>query len=265
LEKTGLLIVDDDEDTLETVKDCFHEKGYSIETAKTGRDACTKAKNRSFDVALIDIKLPDTTGIEVLREFRQKYPSMANIIITANATVQNAVDALNLGANSYVTKPIDFKRLEQTIEKYYEQQKEFLKNNQVRSLCLMRRRTSWMRRERLYKRKSFMISVKKPKKSGRRSKLDIQLEILDLLVNAGPLKLTHMMYKVNVNCSFLKTQMGFLINRNLIKAITEGNNRFIYTITNEGRRVNKHYREVEDALYDFKKPAQKMNTRLTVT
>lgn len=124
-EKPSFLIVDDDEDTLETLKDCFHEKGYSIETAKTGKDAITKAKNRFFDVALIDMKLPDTTGIEVLRTFRRNYPNMANIIITGNATVQNTVDALNLGANSYVMKPIDIERLDQTIEKFYEQHQEF--------------------------------------------------------------------------------------------------------------------------------------------
>lgn len=112
-----------------------------------------------------------------------------------------------------------------------------------------------MRRERFFKRKSFLISAKKLKKSGRRSKSDVQLEILELLVNAGPMKLTHIMYKANVNCSILKMNIGFLINRNLIKAITVGKNRSTYTITNEGRRVIKHYRVVEDALYDVDKTA----------
>jgi CheY-like chemotaxis protein len=57
---------------LETLSDIFQEKGYRIETAKTGKEAIIKAKKRFFDVALLDIKLPDITGIEVLRTLRKK-------------------------------------------------------------------------------------------------------------------------------------------------------------------------------------------------
>jgi len=116
--KTKLLMVDDDEDILETLKDVFQEKGYRIEIAKTGKDAITKARKHFFDVALIDIKLPDIPGIEVLREFRQKHPATMTIMATGYATLQNAVDALNLGANAYIMKPIDAERLDQRIKEY---------------------------------------------------------------------------------------------------------------------------------------------------
>jgi len=116
--KPGLLLVDDDEDTLETLSDVFQEKGYQIETAKTGKEAIAKAKKRFFDAALIDIKLPDVTGIEVLQAFREKYPSMMTMIATGYATLQNAVDALNLGANAYVTKPVDPERVDQMIQEF---------------------------------------------------------------------------------------------------------------------------------------------------
>lgn len=116
--KTKLLMVDDDEDILETLKDVFEEKGYRIEIAKTGKDAITKARKYFFDVALIDIKLPDIPGIEVLREFRQKHPATMTIMATGYATLQNAVEALNLGANAYIMKPIDPERLDQRIKEY---------------------------------------------------------------------------------------------------------------------------------------------------
>jgi len=116
-EKASLLIVDDDEDMLETLSDIFQEKGYRTEIAKTGKEAITKARKRFFDVALIDIKLPDVTGIEVLQTFRKDHPTMMNVIITANATRQNAVDALNLGAHAYIMKPIDHKILDRTIKR----------------------------------------------------------------------------------------------------------------------------------------------------
>lgn len=114
--KASLLIVDDDKGVLETLSDILKEKGYLIETAKTGKEAITKAKENFFNVALIDVKLPDVTGIEVLRTFRKKHPAMKNIIITRYATRQNAVEALNLGAYGYITKPIDPKRVDRMIK-----------------------------------------------------------------------------------------------------------------------------------------------------
>jgi DNA-binding response OmpR family regulator len=117
-EKTNLLMVDDDEDMLETLKDVFQEKGYRIEIAKTGKVAITKARKHFFDVALIDIKLPDIPGIEVLREFREKHPATMTIMATGYATLQNAVDALNLGAHAYIMKPIDPESLDQRIKEF---------------------------------------------------------------------------------------------------------------------------------------------------
>lgn len=114
--KASLLIVDDDEDMLETLSDIFQEKGYRTATAKTGKKAIKKAKEHRFNVALIDIRLPDITGIGVLRTFREKHPSMMNIMITGHATQQNAVDALNLGAYGYIMKPIDPEKLDQMIK-----------------------------------------------------------------------------------------------------------------------------------------------------
>jgi DNA-binding NtrC family response regulator len=113
--KASLLIVDDDEDMLETLSDILQEKGYRTETAKTGEKAIKKAKEHFFSVALIDIKLPDITGIELLRTFRENHPTMMNIIITPHPTRQNAVDALNLGANAYIMKPIDPEKVDRMI------------------------------------------------------------------------------------------------------------------------------------------------------
>jgi len=126
-EKASLLIVDDDEGMLETLSDILQEKGYLIETAKTGREAIERAEEHFFNVALVDIKMPDMTGIEVLRTFRKKYPSRMNIMITAYATLQNTVEALNLGANAYIMKPIDHERLDQMINECLKRQQEALK------------------------------------------------------------------------------------------------------------------------------------------
>ncbi len=116
-EKVSLLIVDDDEGMLETLSDILKEKGYQTETAKTGTKAIEKAKVYPFDIVLLDIKLPDMLGIEVLRTLRKEQPAMMIIMITAHATLTSAVDALNLGANAYIMKPIDPEILDQTIKR----------------------------------------------------------------------------------------------------------------------------------------------------
>jgi DNA-binding NtrC family response regulator len=114
--KTSILVVDDDEGMLETITTILQEKGYPTETVKTGEKAITKAKERFFDIALIDINLPDIPSVELLRTFRKNHPTMMNIMITEHEALQNAVDALNIGANAYIMKPINPKRLDQVIK-----------------------------------------------------------------------------------------------------------------------------------------------------
>ena len=129
-EKPVLLLVDDNEDMLETLSDILREKGYQIETAQNGREAIKKAKERFFNIALIDMKMPDMTGIEVLKTFRKKYPSRMNVMVTAYANLQNTMDALNLGANAYIMKPVDHKRLDEIIVECLKKQQEALKMTQ---------------------------------------------------------------------------------------------------------------------------------------
>jgi DNA-binding response OmpR family regulator len=107
----GILLVDDNEDILETLSDLLQEEGFYTETAKSGKEAIKKAGERLFNVVLLDIKLPDMTGIEVLKVLAVKPFSSTIIMMTGNATVQNAVDSINLGAEAYLIKPIDKEEL----------------------------------------------------------------------------------------------------------------------------------------------------------
>jgi len=82
----------------------------------------------------------------------------------------------------------------------------------------------------------------------RRSKLEMYVDILKVLARHGPLKLTHIMYKANVNCSVLKQYLDFLIQHNLVKEQTLPKKRVVYAITERGRTVLKYFREVNSAL-----------------
>ena len=82
----------------------------------------------------------------------------------------------------------------------------------------------------------------------RRSKLEMYIDILKVLAHRGPLKLTHIMYKANVNCSVLKQYLEFLIKQNLVEERTAGKRRVVYAITPRGITVLKHFRELKQVL-----------------
>ena len=126
-EKPKVLMIDDNKNMCETLADILEEKGYEIVTAKTALEGIQAAQKSFFNIALIDINLPDKTGIELLKEFKNTYPSRINIIITASATLKYAVDAVNLGADAYILKPIDFIKLDQTMKECLRKQQKTLK------------------------------------------------------------------------------------------------------------------------------------------
>jgi len=82
----------------------------------------------------------------------------------------------------------------------------------------------------------------------RRSKLEMYIDILKVLARHGPLKLTHIMYKANVNCSVLKEYLEFLIKQNLVEERTVGKKRIVYAITDRGITVLKYFRELQAVL-----------------
>jgi len=106
-EKEKILIVDNDENTCKTLSLIFRKEGYEIETALTAQGALEKIRERSFNLALLDIKLPDMDGIELLPIFKKHQPDMIVIMITGHASVDNAVDALNTGVSAYIIKPME--------------------------------------------------------------------------------------------------------------------------------------------------------------
>lgn len=115
-EMKSILVVDDDRDILETLSDLLKVKGYSVDTAETGHEALAKSETRMFNLALLDIKLPDMEGTELLGKLHEKSPRMMKIMVTGYPSVQNAIASLNLGADAYVLKPVNPKALLKVVE-----------------------------------------------------------------------------------------------------------------------------------------------------
>jgi len=124
MKKASILIVDDNEGILETLSAILEEKGYRTDTAKNGREAIEKSKMTFYNLALLDIKLPDIEGTKLLTEIGETTPRMVKIMVTGYASLENAVEALNLGADAYIMKPVDPENLLKIVnEKLTEQKK----------------------------------------------------------------------------------------------------------------------------------------------
>jgi DNA-binding NtrC family response regulator len=123
-QKANLLVVDDDAAIRKTLSMILEKEGYSVETVANGKQAIEASKKQFFNVALIDVRLPDVDGTELLERLKETEPKMVKIIVTGYASLQNAIDAVNKGADGYVLKPFDADALLAMIEKHLKKQRE---------------------------------------------------------------------------------------------------------------------------------------------
>ena len=115
-ESARILIVDDDENIRKVLTTILEDEGYIIESVDTGKKAIERTKRKAYNLALIDIRLPDIEGIELLTRMKDTTPKMRKIIITGYPTIQNAIEAVNRGAEAYIVKPFDMEKALRTIE-----------------------------------------------------------------------------------------------------------------------------------------------------
>jgi two-component system response regulator AtoC len=107
-----VLIVDDDRATSAGMADVVEEWGYEPEVADTVKTGWAAVSKLVPDVAIVDLKLPDGSGLDLLHRIKETYPDVSVVILTGHATVDSAVKALKVGAEDYVTKPVDLPRLQ---------------------------------------------------------------------------------------------------------------------------------------------------------
>ena len=100
-----VMVVDDDQDLRESIAEVLSGAGFSVTPASRGEEALAYLAQKSFDLVLLDLVMPGIGGMELLGRIREKFPRMPAIIITAFASVENAVAAMRQGATDYVTKP----------------------------------------------------------------------------------------------------------------------------------------------------------------
>jgi two-component system, OmpR family, response regulator len=114
----NVLVVDDTKNIRTLLTKCLEMEGYSVKTAEEGRTALSMIEKERFDLAFLDIKMPFLSGTEVLRRMREMGVNTPVIIITAYATVKNAVDCTQLGAVYYLQKPFTAGKIKTVLSEF---------------------------------------------------------------------------------------------------------------------------------------------------
>lgn len=119
-----ILVVDDDENIRTSMKAILEEEGYIVDLAGSGKEGIQKTKEKAYNVALLDIRLPDMEGVQLLKLMKPTIPRTRKIMVTGYPSTQNAIEALNKNADAYLIKPVDIEKLLDTIKEQLRLQEE---------------------------------------------------------------------------------------------------------------------------------------------
>ncbi len=117
-----ILVADDDETIRTTMKAILQDEGYQVDLAATGKEAIQRSHEKTYNLALLDIRLPDMEGIELLKLLKDGVPHMRKVMVTGYPSMQNAIAALNRNADAYIVKPVDVEKLLNTVKEQLQEQ-----------------------------------------------------------------------------------------------------------------------------------------------
>jgi DNA-binding response OmpR family regulator len=120
--KRNILVIDDDKSILRTFTRILQKNGYAIDVAETGKEALEKAEKKKYDLALIDIRLPDMEGTDLLIKMQHSMRDAIKIMITGFPSLETGVKALDEGADAYLVKPVKPEELLALIEEKFRAQ-----------------------------------------------------------------------------------------------------------------------------------------------
>lgn len=140
----SVLVVDDDVQMQAMLKEILEDNGYEVKCASNGKQAIKASEEDLFNVALIDINLPDMQGIELLTKLRKTEPPTIKIIVTGHATLDNSIEAANQGVDGYITKPFDPDKLITMIKNHLKKQRKNLEFDEKKVSEYIQSRYEWM-------------------------------------------------------------------------------------------------------------------------
>jgi two-component system response regulator PilR (NtrC family) len=137
-------LVDDDEALRNVLSNILQRAGYSVKSFESGKEAVEASYEEFFNLALIDIHLPDMKGLELLTKLRKTEPEIIKIIITGQASLDTAIEATNKGADGYVVKPFEPKKLLEMIKLKLSKQRQKVEFDEQKVAEYIESRHEWM-------------------------------------------------------------------------------------------------------------------------
>jgi DNA-binding NtrC family response regulator len=134
-----ILVIDDDQSIRETLAAILQDNGYSVDLAENGYEAIQKSETTNYNLALIDIRLPDMEGTALLSKLKARVPKTRKIIVTGFPSMDNAIKALNKKADAYIIKPVDIDQLLGTIKEQLKIQNDEKKFSEQKVADLLKR------------------------------------------------------------------------------------------------------------------------------
>jgi len=113
----NILVADDEESIRWVLGKALTKQGFKVDLAADGKEALEMFRHKNYDMAVLDIKMPGITGLELLKRFQEDRPELLTVIMTAESTMKNAIEAMKQGAYDYITKPFDLDALDAIILK----------------------------------------------------------------------------------------------------------------------------------------------------
>lgn len=105
--KANVLLVDDEEQFLDVLSQRLEARGLKVKAVTNGEDAVNQVEDYNFDAIIVDLAMPGIDGIETLKRIKEKRPDLEIIMLTGHATVKSGIEAMKLGADDFLEKPVD--------------------------------------------------------------------------------------------------------------------------------------------------------------
>jgi DNA-binding NtrC family response regulator len=139
-----ILIVEDDEAARLSLKASLEAENMFVEAVENGANAENMIKYSSFDVVIVDYRLPDIDGLNLIKKMKLIVPDIMTLVVTAHTSVEIAVDAMRMGAYDYMSKPLDIENLVNTIYKIINDKKDLYTSKQMLSEMVTKKSVDYL-------------------------------------------------------------------------------------------------------------------------
>jgi DNA-binding NtrC family response regulator len=132
--KAKVLLVDDEEDFLSTLAERLESRGMKVSTVSSGEDAVAKADEQGFDLIVLDLSMPGIDGLETLKRIKAKQPEAEIIMLTGQGSIKTSIEAMKLGAEDFLQKPVNITDLMDKISEAKEKRMLVLQAKSVKEI-----------------------------------------------------------------------------------------------------------------------------------